>query len=65
MQWTQAQRAEKMNPLVIREILKVTEKPCTISFSGGLPSPKAFAVNAFAAASATVLKTGGRAASRN
>ena len=25
--WTQAQRTEKMNPSVIREILKVTERP--------------------------------------
>ncbi len=26
MNWTQAQRAEKMNPSFIREIFKVTEK---------------------------------------
>ncbi len=62
MQWTQAQRAEKMNPSVIREILKVTEKPGIISFAGGLPSPKTFPVEAFAAACATVLQTDGRAA---
>ena len=30
-QWTQAKRAEKMNPSVIREILKVTDKPGIIS----------------------------------
>jgi 2-aminoadipate transaminase len=60
--WTMAQRAEKMNPSVIREILKVTEKPGIISFAGGLPSPKTFPVDAFAAACATVLKTDGRAA---
>ncbi|MEY4099907.1 MAG: hypothetical protein RL300_1078, partial [Pseudomonadota bacterium] len=29
-----------MNPSVIREILKVTEKPGIISFAGGLPSSK-------------------------
>ena len=62
MNWKMAQRAEKMNPSVIREILKVTEKPGIISFAGGLPSPKTFPVDAFAAACATVLKTDGRAA---
>ena len=62
MKWTQAQRAEKMNPSVIREILKVTEKPGIISFAGGLPSPKTFPISAFAEACATVLKTDGEAA---
>lgn len=62
MQWRQAQRAEKMNPSVIREILKVTEKPGIISFAGGLPSPKTFPIDAFAAACATVLSTDGQAA---
>ena len=38
-QWVLARRAEKMNPSVIREILKVTERPGIISFAGGLPSP--------------------------
>ena len=61
-QWTLAQRAHKMNPSVIREILKVTEKPGIISFAGGLPSPKTFPVEAFAAACAAVLQTDGRAA---
>jgi hypothetical protein len=37
----------KMNPSVIREILKVTEKPGIISFAGGLPSPKTFPVAEF------------------
>jgi DNA-binding transcriptional MocR family regulator len=40
--WLLARRAAKMNPSVIREILKVTEKPGIISFAGGLPSPKTF-----------------------
>ena len=62
MTWTLAQRAHKMNPSVIREILKVTEKPGIISFAGGLPSPKTFPVEAFAAACAAVLGTDGRAA---
>ena len=62
MIWTQAARAEKMNPSVIREILKVTEKPGIISFAGGLPSPKTFPVEAFAKACQAVLTTDGRAA---
>ena len=40
--WTLARRAERMNPSVIREILKVTEQPGIISFAGGLPSPRTF-----------------------
>ena len=39
-QWALARRAEKMNPSVIREILKVTERPGIISLAGGLPSPE-------------------------
>jgi len=62
MKWTQARRAEKMNPSVIREILKVTEKPGIISFAGGLPSPKTFPVAAFAAACEKVLREDGQAA---
>lgn len=55
-QWTLAARAAKMNPSVIREILKVTEKPGIISFAGGLPSPKTFPVSEFTAACAQVLQ---------
>ena len=62
MNWIQAERAEKMNPSVIREILMVTEKPGIISFAGGLPSPKTFPIQAFAEACSTVLATDGRAA---
>ena len=53
--WTLAHRAAKMNPSVIREILKVTEKPGIISFAGGLPSPITFPVAEFEAACAKVL----------
>jgi 2-aminoadipate transaminase len=60
--WTLARRAERMNPSVIREILKVTEKPGIISFAGGLPSPQTFPVSAFAEACAEVLQNDGRAA---
>ena len=53
--WTLAARAAKMNPSVIREILKVTERPGIISFAGGLPSSKTFPVTEFQAACASVL----------
>ena len=62
MQWTQARRAQKMNPSVIREILKVTEKPGIISFAGGLPSPKTFPISAFQEACDKVLREDGQAA---
>jgi 2-aminoadipate transaminase len=60
--WVLARRADKMNPSVIREILKVTERPGILSFAGGLPSPKTFPVEAFAAASEKVLRQDGPAA---
>ena len=62
MNWTLAQRAEKMNPSVIREILKVTEKPGIISFAGGLPSPQTFPIDAMREASERVLRDDGKAA---
>ena len=62
MNWTLAARAEKMNPSVIREILKVTEKPGIISFAGGLPSPKTFPIAAFREACDKVLREDGHAA---
>ena len=62
MKWQMAARAEKMNPSVIREILKVTEKPGIISFAGGLPSPKTFPIKEFSAACDKVLREDGQAA---
>ena len=62
MQWTQARRAEKMNPSVIREILKITEKPGILSFAGGLPAPSTFPVSEFSAACEKVLREDGCAA---
>ena len=53
--WLLARRAAKMNPSVIREILKITESSGIISFAGGLPSPKTFPVAEFEAACAKVL----------
>ena len=53
--WLLARRAERMNPSVIREILKITERPGVISLAGGLPSPDSFPVEAMRAAAAHVL----------
>ncbi|WP_353234266.1 PLP-dependent aminotransferase family protein [Diaphorobacter ruginosibacter] len=61
-QWNLAARAEKMNPSVIREILKVTEKPGIISLAGGLPSPRTFPISEFAEAAAAILNTDGASA---
>ena len=54
--WTLARRAERMNPSVIREILKVTERPGIISLAGGLPAPESFPVEAMREATARVLR---------
>ncbi len=62
MIWNLAQRAVKMNPSVIREILKVTELPGIISFAGGLPSPLTFPIDAMREASERVLSQDGKAA---
>jgi 2-aminoadipate transaminase len=60
--WKLARRAERMNPSVLRELLKLTERPGIISFAGGLPSPQTFPVEAFRAACEHVLATDGAAA---
>ncbi len=62
MNWQPAARTQGMNPSVIREILKVTERPGIISFAGGLPSPATFAVDEFAAACTQVLQEDGAVA---
>ncbi|MEO7336025.1 MAG: PLP-dependent aminotransferase family protein, partial [Caldimonas sp.] len=54
--WTLARRTERMNPSVIREILKLTELPGVISLAGGLPSPDSFPIEAMRAASERVLR---------
>ncbi|MBV8603264.1 MAG: PLP-dependent aminotransferase family protein [Pelomonas sp.] len=53
--FTQARRAARMNPSIIREILKVTEKPGILSLAGGLPSSDTFPVEAIKAACDKVL----------
>jgi 2-aminoadipate transaminase len=42
-----AHRSQKSGSSVIRELLKLTEQPDTISFAGGLPAPEVFPVNEF------------------
>lgn len=60
--WTLARRAARMNPSVIRELLKLTERPGVISFAGGLPAPDTFPVEAMRAACDRVLATDGAGA---
>ncbi len=55
MTWKLARRAERMNPSIIREILKVTEQPGILSLAGGLPSPDTFPAEAMREAAAKVL----------
>lgn len=62
MNFELARRAGRMNPSVIREILKVTERPGIISLAGGLPSPDSFPVEAMRAACERVLREAPREA---
>jgi 2-aminoadipate transaminase len=55
MPWTLARRAERLNPSIIREILKLTEQPGVISLAGGLPAAETFPVEAMRAACERVL----------
>ena len=60
--WHLAARTARMNPSVIREILKLTELPGIISLAGGLPSPDTFPVEAMRAAGERVLRESPREA---
>lgn len=60
--FTLARRAERMNPSIIREILKVTEKPGIVSLAGGLPSAETFPVEAMREACTRVLRDAPREA---
>jgi len=53
--WALARRTGRMNPSIVREILKVTERPGIISLAGGLPSPDTFPIEAMQEASRRVL----------
>ena len=44
IQWRFAERAEQLQSSVIREILKISQRPDIISFAGGLPSPATFPI---------------------
>jgi 2-aminoadipate transaminase len=57
-----ARRAERMNPSVIREILKITEKPGIVSLAGGLPSADTFPIEAMREACTKVLRDAPREA---
>src|SRR5512143_2284615 len=50
-----AQRTQRMTSSVIRELLKLTEKPDVISFAGGLPAPEVFPLAEVEAATHRVL----------
>lgn len=53
--WQQARRSMRMNPSIIREILKVAERPGVLSMAGGLPSAETFPVEEIRAACERVL----------
>jgi len=54
--WQLARRSARMNPSIIREILKVTEQPGVLSMAGGLPSADTFPVQAIRDACDKVLR---------
>ncbi|GAA4018515.1 PLP-dependent aminotransferase family protein [Actimicrobium antarcticum] len=62
IQWHFAERAQRLQSSVIREILKITMRPEVISFAGGLPSPDTFPIERMQAAFDKVLSTNGRVA---
>ncbi len=57
-----AQRTQRMTSSVIRELLKLTEKPDVISFAGGLPAPEVFPLAEVEAAALRVLRERGQTA---
>jgi 2-aminoadipate transaminase len=57
-----ALRAQRMTSSVIRELLKLTEKPDVISFAGGLPAPEVFPLAEVEEAAGRVLRDHGRTA---
>lgn len=54
-----AQRTRHMSSSIIRELLKLTERPEIISFAGGLPAPEVFPLEAIEAATQRVLSEHG------
>ncbi len=62
MKFEFATRMNNLEASVIREILKVTERPEIISFAGGLPAPEMFPIEAIKEANIKVLEENGRKA---
>jgi 2-aminoadipate transaminase len=62
MGWQISVRGRSITSSVIREILKVTERPDVISFAGGLPAPETFPIEGIGRACADVLARAGRQA---
>jgi 2-aminoadipate transaminase len=60
--WQPARRSARLNPSIIREILKLTERPGVRSMAGGLPSPDSFPIDAMRVACAKVLRDAPREA---
>ncbi|WP_372752856.1 PLP-dependent aminotransferase family protein [Labilibaculum sp.] len=54
--------AKRMKRSVIRELLKLTQKPEIISFAGGLPAPSTFPIDELKQISSEVLEEDGNAA---
>jgi len=57
--WNFSTRAKEVKSSVIREILKITERPDIISFAGGLPAPELFPVEEIKKACIKVLDESG------
>ena len=62
MEWKFSARAEQLKSSMIREILKITQRPEVISFAGGLPSTDTFPVERMRAAFDSVLANSGKSA---
>ena len=60
--WQPARRSARLNPSIIRELLKVTEQPGILSMAGGLPSADTFPVEAIREACNFVLSQAPREA---
>lgn len=61
-QWRFSERAQGLTSSVIREILKITQRPDIISFAGGIPSPLSFPVEEFRKSFDRVLTQNGSSA---
>lgn len=62
MQYSYAKRMQQVRTSEIRELLKLTQSPDIISFSGGLPSPDLFPIEDIKTACQSVLSESGREA---